>query len=355
MSNLSRFIIPLDEIAINGKFANGFTLDDEKDDEEDDEEDRGMDLEERALPDSYVPESENKKTSCGTCEYFGASLDSERALSPYCNKWEAKVAVGGYCDEYEREETIEPDEDEPDEEASAPAKTGRANNARYITDNNVLYAKHPKYSDSSNNPNKQYNEENMDHNEYVNQWVVTQKGDRSIAYSTIEMRAANNGTTLVGYAAVFDSPSEPLPWTEFVRRGAFSKTIKDKADVRLLIDHVGVPLARTKSGTLRLTEDDRGLLAEADLDPHNPDAMRIMSAVQRGDMSQMSFSFRTIQDAWATDRSTRELKEVKLFDVSVVTYPAYEETVAELRNSCYTAPVIPSRLRRQQIAIARIK
>ena len=69
-------------------------------------------------------------------------------------------------------------------------------------------------------------------------------------------------------------------FTEFVKRGAFSKTINDGADVRLLIDHEGVPLARTKSGTLTLEEDDRGLRVEADLDPSNPDAARIISAIE---------------------------------------------------------------------------
>lgn len=164
------------------------------------------------------------------------------------------------------------------------------------------------------------------------EWV-TQTVDerRSVAYSTLEVRAAADGTKLIGYAAVFDSPSEPMPFVEYVRRGAFTKTLNDGADVRLLIDHEGVPLARTKSGTLTLIEDQRGLRVEADLDPSNPDAARIISAMRRGDLSQMSFAFRTIKDAWNADRSVRELREVQLFDVSIVTFPAYEETVAELR------------------------
>jgi phage head maturation protease len=83
---------------------------------------------------------------------------------------------------------------------------------------------------------------------------------RTIAYSNFEMRAEGEGNTLIGYASVFDSPSEPMPFIEYVKRGAFAKTLNDGADVRLLIDHEGVPLARTKSGTLVLgTEDDRGL------------------------------------------------------------------------------------------------
>jgi HK97 family phage prohead protease len=158
---------------------------------------------------------------------------------------------------------------------------------------------------------------------------------------------------------VFDSPSEPLPWTEFVRRGAFAKTINDGADVRLLVDHEGVPLARTKSGTLSIREDDKGLLVEAMLDETNPDAARVMSALRRGDVSQMSFAFETVKDSWSDDRRTRELREVKLFDVSVVTYPAYEETMVQLRNKQAndTEPdTIKSSslaLRRAQIAIQR--
>lgn len=181
---------------------------------------------------------------------------------------------------------------------------------------------------------------------------------RTIAYSNLEVRAEGNGNTLVGYAALFDSPSEPMPFIEYVKRGAFSKTLNDGADVRLLIDHEGVPLARSKSGTLALEEDERGLRVEAELDPMNPDAARIMSAMKRGDLSQMSFAFRTIKDNWNMDRSVRELREVQLFDVSVVTFPAYEETVAELRkrNEPVTiAAVSTLSLRKNQVALQKLR
>ena len=181
---------------------------------------------------------------------------------------------------------------------------------------------------------------------------------RTIAYSNLEMRAEGDGNTLIGYASVFDSPSEPMPFIEYVKRGAFAKTLNDGADVRLLIDHEGVPLARTKSGTLVLEEDDRGLRVEAELDPSNPDAARIISAMKRGDLSQMSFAFRTIKDSYNADRSVRELKEVQLFDVSVVTFPAYEETVAELRSRNQSATIAPTsllRLRKSQIAVEKLR
>lgn len=193
-------------------------------------------------------------------------------------------------------------------------------------------------------------------------WVIrtTDEKRKQIAYTNLELRAlddSEDGWTVRGYAAVFDSPSEPLPWTEYVRKGAFRKTIKDGADVRLLIDHTGVPLARTKSGTLTLKEDERGLFMEAQLDPANPDAVKMRSALMRGDVSQMSFAFETIKDAWNKDRTVRELREVKLHDVSIVTYPAYEETSAEIRNNQGTdTPVatVPSvSLRKAQIALAK--
>jgi len=193
-------------------------------------------------------------------------------------------------------------------------------------------------------------------------WCVTGADEKRIAYTTLDLRQADNGTTLYGYAALFDSPSEPMPFIEYVKRGAFSKTLNDGADVRLLIDHEGVPLARTKSGTMRLVEDERGLAVEADLDPMNPDAARVISAMKRGDLSQMSFAFRTIKDQFSDDRMVRELREVQLYDVSVVTFPAYEQTVAEIRSRLLqteqTPPtLIPAttgiRVRRAQLALAR--
>jgi len=191
----------------------------------------------------------------------------------------------------------------------------------------------------------------------AHRWVSKQVDERrTVAYSTMEIRR-EAGNRLVGYAAVFDSPSEPMPFIEYVRRGAFAKTLNDGADVRLLVDHEGVPLARTKSRTLKLSEDERGLLVEAELDPANPDAQRVLSAMSRGDLSQMSFAFRTIKDSWNREMSIRELKEVQLFDVSVVTFPAYEETSAELRTAqtSGTLPTVATALRQAQLRIARAK
>ena len=255
------------------------------------------------------------------------------------------------------------------------SEKGRPENPKYVTDNDLLHPDHPKFSDArsasgipDNIIETSQGDEMTDQLELHStdqetisetntiEWVTKSIDDtRSIAYSNLEIRSEGDGNTLVGYAAMWDTASQDLGFTEYVTRGAFTKTLKDGADVRLLFDHDGAPLARTKSGTLRLSEDARGLKVEADLDPANPLAQQIMSGLRRGDLNQMSFAFRTIKDSWNTDRSVRELREVQLYDVSVVTYPAYEETIAELRNMHYTAPSAPTRLRRQQVAIARIK
>jgi len=241
------------------------------------------------------------------------------------------------------------------------ARTGRPENPKYVTDNDLLHPDHPRHSTQDRNSANEGVEflPPMADSASEFRWCVRddEAQQRSFAFTNLAVRKQGDGNRLMGYAAVFDSPSEPMPFIEYVRRGAFTKTLNDGADVRLLVDHEGVPLARTKSGTLTLSEDDTGLMVEAELDPANPDAQRVLSAMSRGDLSQMSFAFRTIKDSWSPDRSVRELREVQLFDVSVVTFPAYEETSAELRTAqtSGTLPTVATALRQAQLRIARAK
>lgn len=140
---------------------------------------------------------------------------------------------------------------------------------------------------------------------------------------------------LQGYAAVFNSFSEDLGgFREIIRPGAFARSLSGNPDVRLLINHDGMPLARTTSNTLRLYEDKRGLKVDANLDPTDPDVMRLKPKMTRGDMDQMSFGFYTMKDSWRTEngQDIRELHDVDLFDVSVVTFPAYPATEVGLRS-----------------------
>ncbi|MBY8342007.1 HK97 family phage prohead protease [Streptomyces spinosirectus] len=160
---------------------------------------------------------------------------------------------------------------------------------------------------------------------------------RSIAATDFELRQAGDSLMLSGYASVFDHPYDvlggaPRGWTEVVDRRAFDVTLANKPDVHLLINHEGMPLARTKSGTLRLGTDARGLLVTADLDRRDPDVQRLETKMARGDMDEMSFAFRVKNDAWSDDDSQRRLTEVSLHkgDVSVVNFGANPATSAEL-------------------------
>ena len=157
---------------------------------------------------------------------------------------------------------------------------------------------------------------------------------RTFTVQDVEARQADDGTMrLRGYAAVFNDASVPLPFKETIAPGAFRKTLSETPDVRLLINHEGLPLARTKNGTLTLTEDDRGLLIDAEI-ADTSEGRDLYKLVERGDVDQMSFAFRVIRQKWSEDRSTRTLTEVSLADgdVSVVTYPAYPTTSVEARE-----------------------
>jgi HK97 family phage prohead protease len=157
---------------------------------------------------------------------------------------------------------------------------------------------------------------------------------RTYTVQDVEARQAEDGTMrLSGYAAVFNDASVPLPFIERIAPGAFRKTLTETPDVRLLINHEGLPLARTKNGTLTLTEDERGLFMQAEI-ADTSEGRDLYKLIQRGDMDQMSFAFRVIRQKWNEDRSVRTLTEVSLADgdVSVVTYPAYPTTTVEARE-----------------------
>jgi hypothetical protein len=158
---------------------------------------------------------------------------------------------------------------------------------------------------------------------------------RSLTVSDLEFREDDDAPKFRGHAAVFDQETDLGFFREQIAPGAFTKTIKDGADVRFLFNHdPDTVMARTTAKTLRLSEDKQGLLAEADLDPADVDVQRLLPKLRSGNVSQMSFAFRAVKEEWddtEPDHPLRTLREVKLFDVSPVTYPAYEGTDAQLR------------------------
>ena len=155
--------------------------------------------------------------------------------------------------------------------------------------------------------------------------------------ATADLRVIAEGTPrIAGHAALFDSVSEDLGgFRERIRPGAFAASLAAD-DVRALFNHdPNVILGRNRAGTLRLTEDERGLGIE--IDPPDTQAARdLMVSIARGDVSQMSFGFSVGPggQTWEKDAQggvLRTLTAVRLFDVSPVVFPAYPDTAVAVR------------------------
>jgi HK97 family phage prohead protease len=161
----------------------------------------------------------------------------------------------------------------------------------------------------------------------------------------MEVRADGDGLTFRGYAAVFNSPSEPLPFVETIRSNAFSKSLREKRAIKMFHNHNSdIVLGSTRAKTLVLTEDERGLLAEATL-PDNYWGHYVRDAVKRGDIDSMSFGFQTVKDRWSDDGAERELVEARLFEVSDVSgWPAYPATSASVREMAEAIDTEPDAL-----------
>lgn len=153
-------------------------------------------------------------------------------------------------------------------------------------------------------------------------------------FTVANLRAKKDGLAIEGHAAVFNQLSDDLGgFKEMVRPGAFARTIQND-DIRALWNHdVNFVLGRTKNKTLSLREDDTGLAIENTL-PDVAYARDFLKIIDRGDVDQMSFGFRTLRDDWRMDAGLviRELIEVELFDVSPVTFPAYPQTDVAMRS-----------------------
>lgn len=153
----------------------------------------------------------------------------------------------------------------------------------------------------------------------------------------IEKRA-DGKRALKGYAAVFNSMSENLGgFREIIMPGAFSDVLADPAiDCVALFNHnMDMVLARTTAGSLKLSQDDRGLFCEFEM-PDTTAARDLIANIEAGNVHQMSFSFSVGYDgdSWEYEDTTvrRILKVKRLYDVSPVTLPAYRETSISLRS-----------------------
>ena len=148
-----------------------------------------------------------------------------------------------------------------------------------------------------------------------------------------ELRAEGDGMTFIGYAAKFNSPSEDLGgFVETIEPGAFRRSLRSRNDVKLLVNHdTGRVLASTRSGTMKLYEDEVGLRVEASL-PNTSDGRDMAELLRRGDLNKMSFGFSVIKDSWNQEMTQRTLKSVRLFETSIVAFPAYAATEAMVRS-----------------------
>lgn len=136
------------------------------------------------------------------------------------------------------------------------------------------------------------------------------------------------GMRFTGYAAVFNSASQPLPFTERIAPGAFRRSLRARNDIKLLFNHdTGTVLGSTRAGTLTLQEDSRGLRVEAVLPPTTA-GKDLSILLQRGDIDAMSFGFTVPSggDSWSADGAERTLNSVRLHEVSIVPFPAYTAT-----------------------------
>jgi len=158
---------------------------------------------------------------------------------------------------------------------------------------------------------------------------------RTFEIEGLEIRKSKDGKrTIAGHAAVFNRVADGGWFREQVAPGAFKDSL-GVDDVRALWNHdPNHVLGRNKAGTLRLSEDERGLAIEID-PPDTQTARDLVVLIERGDVSQMSFGFQTIKDSWETkdgDKDIRTLEKVKLWDVSPVTFPFYKDTDVAVRS-----------------------
>mgnify|MGYP001180900567 CR=1 FL=1 len=153
--------------------------------------------------------------------------------------------------------------------------------------------------------------------------------------SELKTRAEGSDLTIEGYFAVFNRETELWPGAyEEIAPGSFDNTLSN--DIRALINHeTRLVLGRTKAGTLELRADNYGLWGRVKINPNDTDAMNLYERVKRGDVDQCSFGFNIVREEtdWRDDGTVKWIiREIDLHEVSVVTFPAYEDTGVAARQ-----------------------
>ena len=328
--------------------------------------------------------------ACGNCLFFDETRLNEEGDEAWCQKWEAFVEGDNYCDAWQANEEERQVNLTPPAYMRAAARRGleyyregkggdglvdrTIREARAMAEGNVTadkwvrirawIARHLVDLDAPDaNPNSEnypsagvvahllwgsgpskasarralnYAEGVVARLEEENRASISQESEQMAKIEKrtnevkFELRAVENGDgmTFTGYAAVFNSPSEPLPFIERIAPGAFKRSLKARNDIKLLWNHdTGSVLGSTRAGTLKLEEDNYGLRVTATL-PETTLGKDVRTLVQRGDVNAMSFGFSVPAngDSWNTDGTERTLRSVRIHEVSIVAFPAYSQT-----------------------------
>lgn len=168
--------------------------------------------------------------------------------------------------------------------------------------------------------------------------MTKKKETRTFDITRLNTRDATEeqSSLITGYAAVFNSKTSIGGWfDEIIEPGAFARSLSENGDVRALFNHNwDNVLGRTKSGTLQLEEDNRGLKFEIEL-PNTSVGRDLAESMSRGDINQCSFGFWITEETWdySVEPALRTIHEVELYEISVVSIPAYDDTEASLVRS----------------------
>jgi HK97 family phage prohead protease len=278
----------------------------------------------RALPDNYRPalaDDVPEGRACGNCFFFNEDRINEAGDKAWCERWDDFVDGGSYCNAWE------PDDSNDDDDADDREPIGRM---RALADNLIARIN---------------NEESMTKD---NKWLdvaraialkidgpqpESKEPEVRVNATSFEVRAEGDGMTFTGYASVFNSPSQDLGgFIEYVAPGAFKRSLQSRNEVKLLWNHdAGEPLASLRGGSMQLVEDEVGLKVTATL-PQTSRGKDVAELLRLKTIDSMSFGFNVIKDTWSRDGQTRTLDSVRLFEVSIVSFPAYEATTATVRS-----------------------
>ena len=181
--------------------------------------------------------------------------------------------------------------------------------------------------------------------------------EQRINVAEFEVREETDGMHFSGYAAMFNSPSQPLPFVERIASGAFKRSITSRNDIKFLWNHdAGEILGSTRAKTMTLSEDDRGLRVEGIL-PQTSRGRDVAELLRRGDVDSMSFGFSVPDggDTWSSDGSERTLNSVRLHEVSIVAWPAYTATAGTVSVRKFDKVAARADVNAQALADALVK